>query len=102
MGSGLNGSYKEDFVMLSKEIKEDTNEIRVSLIGMQASFENLSQSIQNLERAVLHLSSTMQFLRKSVPIDVVAWIFAIVFLSVAGIGVLKEFLPTIAKAAGWP
>lgn len=102
MGSGLNGSYKEDFVMLSKEIKDDTKEIKVTLTGMQSSFENLSHSIENLERAVLHLSTTMQFLRKSVPIDVVAWIFAIVFLTIAGIGTLKEFLPTMAKAAGLP
>lgn len=102
MGAGLNGSSKEDFIMLSKEIREDTNDIKITLVGMQASFDNLSHSIENLERAVLHLSSTMQFIRRSVPIDVVAWIFGIVFLTLVGIGGLKEFLPSMTKLLGSP
>jgi len=88
-----NGIYHDDLQDLRRELAAERSETRIFHAGLKASLDGIARSNELLEKAVLHLSSTIIAGRRSVPIEIFGWVFLVVFLLIAGVGALKAFVP---------
>lgn len=92
---GENGSYHKHEEKLDK-IGDDVHFVRESVIPISTAIKDLSHVINNLNGALDNLSEKIQdsidTQRHSVPIKVVAYIFAIVFGLVFGVEFLRHNL----------
>ena len=97
-----NGQMHDDLEGLREELARERVEVKLLATEVRDAsklqYEVLKQQVAGMadvKDAIIDLAAGVRALRRSVPLEVFAWVFAVVFLLIAGIPGVRVFFGTL-------